>query len=177
MRKVILTAIVVCVILLSSSIAIGSEGKKWTDHAFPWDFSLDPVIDMVHEYKATGPLNDAGYTDKIKGFMYIRFVDDVNATGGNETVGWEVHGRFAMAKFNGVGSAPPWTVHADDVPKPQGFVHWHPLGGHAGKVAGTWYPGYFLKHTGVESFYFMPQGRMVSPGIDFNFPNNYNTIP
>lgn len=175
-KTLILVTIAVSILMVSSTMVLASSGKKWNDHAAPWDFLMnDSGLDAIHEFKTVGQTNDGGYAEMIKGFMYIRYIDDVNATGGTDMVGWQVHGRFAVAEFNGMGATPPWTVDADDVPQPQGYVHWHPIDGHDGKVAGTSYPGYFLKHTAVDSFYFVPQSRWVSPGIDFDFPNNYNT--
>lgn len=171
--------ITLSLILVSSSTALAAQGKKWGDHEAPWDFSLGPHIDQFHEYKGVGHLNEVGLPAQIKGFMYIDFTgNDNQAVGGTQTVGWVVDGIFAMARYNeGAAHSEHWSVYANDVPKQQGYVHWHPFGGHDNKNDGEFYPGYFLKHTAVDSFYFIPQqSRKVTPGIDFMFPNNYNII-
>ncbi|NOR48519.1 MAG: hypothetical protein GQ533_10835 [Methanosarcinaceae archaeon] len=180
MKRKILVGIVIAlsVLLVSSSTALAAQGKNWGDHKAPWDFSLDPAIDPVHEYKGVGQLNEMDLPVQIKGFMYIDFTGDGNeAVLGTETVGWVVDGIFSMARYNeGAPHVSHWSVNANDVPKQQGYVHWHPFGGHGDKVDGEMYPGYFLKHTAVDSFYFIPQSRMVTPGIDFMFPHNYEII-
>lgn len=185
MKRKILVGIVIAlsVFLVSSSIALAAQGKKWGNHEAPWDFSLGPMIDTAHEYKGVGQLNEIDemfLPIQIKGFMYIDFTGvDNEAVLGTETVGWVVDGIFAMARYNeGAPHTSHWSVYANDVPKQEGYVHWHPFGGHDGKKGGEWYPGYFLKHTAVDSFYFIPPmlpSRMVTPGIDFMFPHNYNT--
>jgi hypothetical protein len=177
-KRKILVGIVIAlsVLLVCSSTALAAEGKKWGDHKAPWDFRLDPMIDRVHEYKGVGQLNEFVLPVQIKGFMYIDFTDN-GAIGGTETVGWVVDGIFAEARYNeGAPHGSHWSVYTNDVPKQQGYVHWHPFGGHGSQVNGEWYPGYFLKHTAVDSFLFIPQSRMVTPGIDFMFPHNYNII-
>lgn len=176
-RKAALITIAMVALLIMSSVVLASSGKKWNDHKEPWDFLFnDIMLDMHHEFQGIGQLNDDGYYEKIKGFMYITYNDEGNAILGTDVVGWQVHGKFSMAQFNGVMAKHPWTVYEDDVPKEQGYVHWHPLDGHQSKEEMEWYPGYFLKHSAVESFYFLPQNRMVYPGIDYDFHNNYNTI-
>ncbi|WP_406661404.1 hypothetical protein V7O66_02450 [Methanolobus sp. ZRKC3] len=175
-KLMVMSVVILGIFLVLSSTALASSGKKWNDHDAPWDFFFnDTMHDGHHEFKAVGQLNDNGYPEKANGFMYISYDEDGNAIHGTDRVGWQVHGIFGNATYNGESAEYLWTVNAEAVPKPQGYVHWHPLDGRAGKVIGDDYPGYFLKHTAVESFYFLPQSRWVSPGIDYDIHNDFNT--
>ncbi|GEM_PF-6343897 len=176
-KKILMASIVILgVFLVLSSGAMASSGKMWNHHASPWEYLFnDKMHDGHHEFKVAGQLNENGYPEKINGFMYISYNDEGEAIHGTDRVGWKVHGIFANATYNGGSAEYLWTVISEDVPKAQGYVHWHPLDGKEDKTIAEAYPGYFLKHTAVESFYFLPQNRWVHPGIDYDIHNDFNT--
>jgi hypothetical protein len=149
-----------------SPLSITGDGKPWGDHAHPWDFIWENGLDNTHEFKMTGN----GY---LVGFMYVEFTNGDTATGGTDAVAWNVHGRPAEAHWDSTQSL--WVVSLEDVPRGEGYVHWHPLGDEETAQGMESAPGYFLKHTALYDFYFEPQGRMVYEGIDFDFPNNYRS--
>lgn len=148
----------------STAMDDGDDGHPWGNHDHPWEFLWDNGLDDNHEFKTLGNSN-------ILGFMYISFTEDDMATGGQDVVGWVVHGKPAEAHWS--DSEDKWIVSADDVPHQPGFVHWHPLGDEGVAQGMESAPGYFLKHTATISFYFVPQDRQVEEGIDFDFPMNY----
>ena len=148
----------------ASSDMDDDDGRPWSDHAHPWDFLWDNGLDNNHEFKVLG-------NGDVLGAMYIMFTEGDNATGGQNVVGWKVHGKPAYASWSDVDGK--WIVSEDEVPHQPGFVHWHPLGDEGVAQGMESAPGYFLKHTATISFYFTPQSRWVEEGIDFDFPMNY----
>ena len=142
------------------------HGHQWGDHTYPWDFLWDNGLDDTHEFKMLG-------NGGLVGFMYISFTEADSATGGTDVVGWIVHGIPANAHWSADDEM--WVVSSDDVPNQPGYVHWHPLGDEEDAQGLESAPGYFLKHTARLAFYFSPQERWVTQGIDFDFPNNYIT--
>ncbi len=149
-----------------SPLSITGPGKPWRNHAAPWDFLWDNALDNTHEFKTTANGN-------LVGFMYVEFTEGDTAAGGTDAVAWNVHGRAAEAHWDSTESM--WVVALVDVPRGDGFVHWHPLGDEEAAQGMESAPGYFLKHVALYDFFFTPQDRWVTEGIDFDFPNNFIT--
>jgi hypothetical protein len=147
-----------------SPLSITGEGKPWRNHAVPWDFMFGNPIDDNHEFKMTG-------NNRLVGFMYVSFTSGDTATGGTDAVAWNVHGIYGEAHWDTTESI--WVVSGDDIPRGEGYVHWHYMGDLETAQGLESAPGYFLKHVALYDFYFEPQSRWVTEGIDYDFPNNY----
>lgn len=122
---------------------------------------------------------------QLQGFFYIRFTSELTEDGypiaehancsqapDECTVGWIWHGLPIEARYLGQepGEHPTWCVAPADLPSQPGYSHFHWLDAseHAGGlVVGETYPGYLLKLTARETFFFRHQGGfLVTSGID-----------
>jgi len=71
---------------------------------------------------------------------------------------------------------PIWCVDPPDLPRQPGYVHFHWVGGPLTPYdIGQPFPGFFLKHTARDTFFFPEHEALVTPGIDYNFAPNIVT--
>ncbi len=172
MKKTIVTLTMLTLSLWSTGSALAG-GYPWRDHAPPFDFTFGNDFDMHQQSQELG-------TGELQGFQYIKFTG-VSPEGypiavhGPATVGWIMHGIPGMAmlvQFDPMGHH-LWLVDPADLPRQAGYVHFHWVGGPLtpGDVGNT-FEGFFLKHTAISTFFFMPHGFLVTPGIDDTFAPN-----
>lgn len=157
--------------------AYAATGRLWDSHAAPYDYLFGNHIDTHQQSKLNGK-------DQLDGFFYIKFtgieVDGVpEAEHGNCesatvdcTVGWKLEGVAVQATLveKPQSGHPIWRIDSRDLPKSQGYSHFHWEGPpeHAGGlVVEKSYDGYLLKLTAVDQFFFKHHGGfLVTPGID-----------
>lgn len=192
-----------CVMFVWASSAMAG-GYPWNGNAAPFNFLFGNHIDQFEQSKLLG-------NGDIQGFLYIKFTGGSvqgapAAVHGQDSVGWIIYGVPMKAKLV---AGPPmqmpiWCVNAADLPREQGFSHFHWLGNpQCGMdlVVGQTYTGFLLKLTAIDTFFFtmnmsggtcgdmsgdmggnmggnMGGGTLVTPGIDdyshYNIVTNCN---
>lgn len=186
MKKRMMILALLLLILLSTGTAL-AESYRWRNHAAPFDFLFGNHIDSHQQSKVINK-------GKLQGFFYIRFTGEFTEDGYpiaehancNEApdeclAGWVWHGLPVEAKYLGHlhDGHPTWCVDPADLPSQPGYSHFHWLDAsdHAdGLVIGETYPGYLLKLTARETFFFHHHGGfLVTPGIDTETHQNVVT--
>ena len=174
------------ILILSATVAFADDGYPWRDHAAPFDYLFGNHIDTHQQAKVVGK-------DKLTGFLYIRYTDDVTEDGvsvaehgncsmsGDCTVGWNMQGIATEAEYCGhpMDQHPTWAIDLDDMPQQPGFTHFHWKGApeHAGGLAvGEVCEGYVLRLIAQDHFFFRHHGGFdITPGIDYESHANIVT--
>jgi len=140
------------------------EDYPWQGHAFPLDFKFGNMIDSHQQ----SHLDSNGL---LHGFIYIYdtgedtdegypIAEKAHCPTGPCMVGWVIKGAKINATL--VNKSPRiWLVDPLDLPKEQGYFHFHWLGsphspgGPNGLVVGQEYEGYLMRRIAKTSFFWL----------------------
>ncbi len=178
MKKALLTITLVFMLLLTNTNAYAA-GLQWQDHAAPFDFLFGNHIDHHQQSRLAS-------RSLLIGYLYIRdtgeFIDgipvaehtDCNLQPADCRAGWALSGVQTNATLVSLPmmGEPQWCINGKIGLLP-GFTHFHWLGSPdmgMDLVVGQTYPGFLLKLTALDTFYFSHHGTLtlVTPGIDLN---------
>jgi len=168
---------------ISTVQAEGSDtGRLWKDHAKPYDFMFENLIDNHQQMK----LQKDG---RLHGFIYIQFtgetIDGVPVAKRADCtnplldcrVGWEVIGiPVSDVKLSQRGPR-LWDLNQASLTVDSEYVHFQWVGTPkkpCGLTVGFEYDGYLFKRTAATTFYWLggnpgkEVGRLVTPGVDLH---------
>ncbi len=176
-RRLALIGLFALLMTVAAAAAAPATGYRWAGHDKPFDFLFGNHIDTHQQTLLAG--------GHLQGFFYIRFTGEVTADGVPEathancnnvpdecSVGWILHGVPVQATYLGHehGQHPSWCVDPADLPAARGYSHFHWLNEspHAHDLTvGESYPGYLLKLTARDTFFFKHHGGfLITPGIE-----------
>ena len=196
-RKFLILVLLMSISLSGVSAAKADGiGRTWKNHAAPYDFMFENLIDTHQQMK----LRSDG---TLHGWIYIQVVEEENpyAPAGvpiarradctnpalDCRVGWEVIGipvKGAMLVQRGPRL---WDFNEGALPDDITFTHFHWTMGSNDKnpkkpcglvlydeVTAVTYSGYLFQRTAVTTFYWLggnpekEKGRLVTPGVDLH---------
>ena len=173
---------------LSGITAVRADGlgKSWKNHAAPYDFMFNNLIDTHQQMK----LRSDG---TLHGWIYIQVVNEISPDAPDGVpiarradctnpaldcrVGWEVIGvPVSGAKLFQKGPR-LWDMSQVTMLSDTEFLHFHWMGTPkkpCGLTIGAEYNGYLFKRTAVTTFFWLggnpnrEDGRLVTPGVDLH---------
>lgn len=187
MAKKMFVIIILGLLLVSGATVARADapdlGFPWADHASPFSFKFNNLIDN-HQQTRLLP------NGRLQGYIYIQFTGEMKngipvARRANCDdpaldcrVGWEIIG-IPVKGAHLIQKGPRlWSFPAGALPADPQYVHFHwtgspkkPCGLVLNDVA---YNGYLFKRTAVTTFYWLggnedkETGRLVTPGLDLH---------
>jgi hypothetical protein len=183
-RISILLTVTLLLLLASTTVLADGSGYPWLEHAAPFDFKFNNLIDNHQQSKLVR-------RGMLQGFVYIQFTGEeidgvpvaVRADCDNPVldcrVGWKVEGIPAKAKLVNKGPRKWIITEQAQLHRATNYLHFHWTDGPPKPCGLTIeeqvYDGYLLKRTAITEFYWLggnpsnsEGGRLVTPGMDLH---------
>jgi len=164
MFKKIFLSLLVLVVFMTAATAVFADDLfyPWQDHAAPFDFLFNNLIDNHQQSKQTG-------RDMLQGFIYVQFTGeerdgvpvavraDCEDPALDCRVGWKFKGVPISATL--VSTKPRvWLVDEEDLPTSAHYLHFQWVGAPQKPcklVVGQEYEGYLMQRTAVTTFFWL----------------------